>query len=144
MPILETIEIAAPVERVWDVTLDLDRWPDWTPTVTAVEVLGPTPLDVGSSARLSQPGSRPAVWTVTALRAPEEFAWETRALGTRVLAVHRLESLAPDRTRVTLEIHVTGPTAFLLRPLVHRISRRLLPQEAAGLKAACERRETFN
>jgi uncharacterized membrane protein len=138
MRVEETIEIAATPESVWDVTLDLARWPTWTPTVLAVEVLDPEPVRMGTRARLTQPGNRPAVWTVTRLETGREFVWETRALGMRVSGLHRIEAIA-EGTRVTLAIEVTGPTAPLLGWIVRRVSRKFLPQEAAGLKRECER-----
>jgi len=35
-----TIDIAAACERVWATMADVLRWPQWTPTVTAVRPLG--------------------------------------------------------------------------------------------------------
>ena len=72
------LEIAAPIERVWDLTLDIERWPELTPTITSVERLEVGPLAVGSSARLVQPRQSPRVWTVTDLQAPTRFAWSAR------------------------------------------------------------------
>lgn len=135
---VETIEIAASPERIWDVTLDLAHWPDWTPTVETVEVLDPGPVRVGTRARLKQPGNRPAVWTVTRIDEGKEFVWEARTMGTVVSAIHHLEP-TPTGTRVTLAIEVSGPTKFLFGFLVNRVSKRFVPQEAIALKAWCER-----
>ncbi|MFA7250179.1 MAG: SRPBCC family protein, partial [Dehalococcoidia bacterium] len=120
------------------VTLDIARWPQWTPTVTAVEVLDPGPVRTGLRVRLTQPGNRPAVWTVTRVEEGRAFAWETRALGMRVEGIHRLEPVATG-TRVTLAVEVTGVTAPILGWIVARVSRRFIPQEAAALKGECER-----
>ena len=35
MRLVHTIEIAAPAERVWQVIVDLDRYPEWNPFVVA-------------------------------------------------------------------------------------------------------------
>jgi uncharacterized protein YndB with AHSA1/START domain len=35
MKLVHTIEIAAPAERVWQVIVDLDRYPEWNPFVVA-------------------------------------------------------------------------------------------------------------
>ena len=48
-------DIAAPIERVWAATLDIERWPQWTPTVSRAKVLDPGPVAVGSKVRISQP-----------------------------------------------------------------------------------------
>ncbi|MEE3920230.1 SRPBCC family protein [Micromonospora sp. BRA006-A] len=41
MRFAESVEIAAGVERVWAVQSDVERWPEWTPSVTVARRLGP-------------------------------------------------------------------------------------------------------
>jgi uncharacterized membrane protein len=31
-----SIDIEAPVEQVWEVLREVERWPEWAPTVTSV------------------------------------------------------------------------------------------------------------
>ena len=133
----EHIDIAAPPARVWEATVDLARWPEWTPTVTTVELLDPPPVRPGHRARLTQPGNRPAVWTVTEVDPERSFRWEMRTFGMPVEAIHRMEPTATG-TRVTLAIDVTGPTAPLLGRFVMRVSRQFVPQEAEALRRRCE------
>lgn len=138
MHVEESVEISASPARVWDVTLDLARWPEWNPTVTAVEVLDPGPVRVGTRARLTQPGNRPAIWTVTRIEDGRLFGWETRALGMVVTARHDLQPIGSG-TRVTLAIDIAGPMTALLGWIVVRVSRKFLPQEAAALTRESER-----
>ena len=40
----DAIDIAAPVERVWDILVDIERYAEWNPLTTRVE----TDLEIGS------------------------------------------------------------------------------------------------
>jgi hypothetical protein len=59
MRIEHSIEIDAPVERVWGLTIDVESWPGFTPTMESVERLNSEPLAVGSRVRVKQPQSLP-------------------------------------------------------------------------------------
>jgi len=137
-PLSATIDIDAPVEHIWSVLLDIERWPEWNPTVTSLERLDAGPLTVGSRARVRQPKLRPAEWRVTELDADaRSFTWITRSPGVQVMGGHRVETTG-DGSRVTLSIRFSG----LLAPLVARLARSLTQQyitsEAKSLKRRSE------
>jgi carbon monoxide dehydrogenase subunit G len=50
MPILTSIEIDAPIERVWAVLADLERQPEWMLDLRDVRVITPPPVGVGTRA----------------------------------------------------------------------------------------------
>src|SRR5580700_6040354 len=88
-----TIDIDARAEHVWEVFQDIERWPEWNPTVTSLERLDTGPLTVGSRARIRQPKLRPAVWQVTELDANgRSFTWSTRSPAVQVTGGHRVET----------------------------------------------------
>ena len=65
MRVDDVIHIDAPPEVVWAVTQDVGRWPEWTPTVTAVTRVDQGPFGLGSVARIKQPLQPQAPWVVT-------------------------------------------------------------------------------
>ena len=131
------IDIDAPPSRVWAIHEDLARCPEWTPTVTAVELIDAPPLRVGLRARLTQPGRGPAVWQVTRVSHQRSFTWQTRAGGMTVAATHELEPRA-EGARLTLTVQPSGLGALPFGWLAARASRTNRPLEAAGLQRRAE------
>src|SRR5215472_1825278 len=86
------VEIQAPAARVWSVVRDVERWPEWTPTVRKIRRLDSGALAVGSRAIIWQPKLLPAKWEVTELDDPRRtFTWITSAPGMRLEARHGVE-----------------------------------------------------
>jgi uncharacterized membrane protein len=131
------VDIDAPPQRVLAVLCDVERWPEWTSTVTHVQRLDRGPFGVGSSARVVQPKLRPAVWQVTELDENHSFTWVTHAPGVRMKAVHFVEAQG-DGSRAALSFEISG----LLGPIVSRLYRGMIQQyvatEASGLKRRSE------
>jgi uncharacterized protein YndB with AHSA1/START domain len=132
-----TVDIAAPAARVWEVMSDIERWHEWTPSVTRVRRLGGAPLAVGSRAFIRQPKFPPAVWKVTAIEPGRSFTWVSTAPGLRVIAHHWVEPLA-DGSRATLSLELQGIFGGLFGRMTKDITQRYLAFEAAGLKARSE------
>lgn len=123
---------------VWRVTIDVERWPQWTPSVEKVIRLDDGPFAVGSSARIKQPGLPEAVWRVTSLEPGAEFSWETRLRGMHMVGTHRVIP-AGSGTQSILQLQMSGLVARLLWPLIRQPASRSLEQENLGLKTLCER-----
>jgi uncharacterized membrane protein len=129
--------IEAPIERVWAVLEDVLRWPEWTPTVTHVEALGPPALAPGAAFRVHQPGLQPAVWEVGDVVRGERFAWSSRSPGVRVRADHALV-VEDGATTLHLRLEMRG----MLAPIVVRFfgekTAAFVAKEAVSLKARSE------
>jgi uncharacterized membrane protein len=138
MDIERSIEIAAPAEKVWTTMTDVQRWPDWTPTVTSVERLDDGPLRIGSRVRIRQPRLPAAVWTVTVLDVRRYFEWQSVTPGLKSVGGHRVEPTGAQSTRVTLTLSWTGWLTPLIRLLYGRLARRYVQTEAEGLKRRSE------
>jgi uncharacterized membrane protein len=130
-----SLVLDAPVDRVWRLTTDVERWPAFMPTVRAVKRLDDGPIRVGSTARVKQPAQPPAVWRVTRLADGSEFTWETTRMGLRMIGSHRLEPTA-DGTRNTLALEVTGRGAGLFAAIFGVVFRWVLSRENAAFQRA--------
>jgi hypothetical protein len=132
-------QIEAPIETVWDLTVDIEGLPATTPTITLAERLDDGPLRVGSTARLRQPHLRPAVWTVTRLEAPGLFEWSTRLGWLTMTGRHTLRAVGTG-TSNHLEVELAGFGAGVAARLLGGSIRKAIATENRGVKAAAERR----
>jgi uncharacterized membrane protein len=133
-----TVDIAAAPDRVWSVMRDIERWSEWTPSVTSIQRLDSGPLRAGSEAVVRQPKLPPAKWRITGIDdARRSFTWVSVAPGVRVVASHGVEP-APGGSRATLSIRYTGALGPLLGWLTGSLNDRYLKLEAQGLKSRSE------
>jgi uncharacterized membrane protein len=132
------VMIAAPVERVWAVLTELERWSDWTPSIRSIERLSPGPLGVDSRVRVRQPGLLPAVWRVTDYRDRKRFTWVSHSPGTRVTASHRVLP-AKNGSQVELIMEFRGVLGRLISRVARPLINYFLSLEISGLKTHCER-----
>lgn len=138
-----TTEVDAPPEAVFAVLCDVERWPEWTPTVTRVERLGDAgaPLALGGRIRIVQPKVPPAEFTVTAFEPGRGFRLFSRSPGATVEADHWAEPIAEgQRSRVTLSVTFAGFLGRVIGWVMRGLNERYLAEEAAGLKRRSEER----
>ena len=132
-----TTDIAAPAERVWQVMSDIDRWPEWTRSVTSVTRRGGAPFAVGTRVVIRQPKFPPALWTITAIDPGKSFTWVAAGPGFRSVGTHRVDPM-PGGSRATLSLDLEGPLGGLFGRLTRGITERYIGFEASGLKARSE------
>lgn len=130
--------IHARIDDVWTKLIDVERWPDWTESMTSVQRLDEGPFGLGSRAKVRQPRLIAQTWRVTEFAGPSEFTWEAHGPGITTVAGHRLQSEADGVTSLTLTAEQHGPLAVLLRPVISGLVERYITMEAEGLKQACE------
>ncbi|WP_371407701.1 SRPBCC family protein [Kribbella sp. NBC_00662] len=133
--------IQASPERVWEVFSDVERWPDWTPTVDSVERLDAGRIHIGARTRIRQPKLPVAVWEVTELKDGEYFEWVSKAPGIKTTGGHRVIS-TPEGTVATATIIQEGPLGWLFGRLYAGLTRRYIATETAKLKEVSESRES--
>ena len=130
------VNIDAPPDQVFAVLCDVERWPEWTPTMTSVQRLDPGPFGVGSSAQIRQPKLRPAVWKVTELEA-QNFTWVARTPGLRMKAGHRVERQGAG-SRVQLSFELSGLMARVASRLYGGLIEQYVTTESQKLKQRAE------
>jgi len=126
-----TQEVAAPADEVWQLLVDVRRWPDWGPTVTAAR------LD-GSKASALTPGATGRVRTPVGLWLPFTVTdWHDdgarRAWSWRVAAVpattHEVVVLGEAACVVRIGVPVWAPAYLPVTELAVRRIRALAERE---------------
>lgn len=131
-------EILAPPFHVWETLLDVERWPEWTKSITRIERLDANPLSIGSRVRIIQPKLMPAIWTVTELDPRDRIlVWQTGKPGIRLTAHHRVDRTV-EGARVTLSLTYNGLLGPLMAYQLKDLNWSYLTMEAQGLKERCE------
>lgn len=131
--------IDAPASVVWDLTVDVARWPEFLPTMQRVEPLDPAPLSVGDRARIKQPLQSAGIWTVTELEPGHHFAWQTSRGSMKWVGEHIVDEVDDGTCRNTLSFESTGRGTGLFIALIGAALRRSIDRENEGFRKEAER-----
>ena len=119
------VEIQAPASAAWKLLTDTTRWPEWGPSISHVEsaeqYIGP-----GSTGRVQ---TIIGVWLpfrVTEFVAGQRWGWEVAGIPA---TDHRVESLGPDRCRVSFEVPLLADPYLAVCKLAAQRIRNILEQE---------------
>jgi len=110
-----SIDINAPVEKVWALIDKLEEWPQWMPSIKKIERVSKGPLTAGSQLSVT---AKVSGLTVTLLMTIIEFVPERtvvmqgKALGTNLTRFYTLEPVN-GKTKVTTGGDVSGALAWL-------------------------------
>jgi carbon monoxide dehydrogenase subunit G len=110
-----SIDINAPVEKVWALIDKLEEWPQWMPSIKKIERISKGPLTAGSQLSVT---AKVSGLTVTLLMTIIEFVPERtvvmqgKALGTNLTRFYTLEPVN-GKTKVTIGGEVSGALAWL-------------------------------
>jgi uncharacterized membrane protein len=132
------IDVDASPDHVWEVLVDVERWPEWTESMTTVRVLDDGPVALGSVVEVAQPKIPTGTYTVTMLIPGKAFTWEQRQPGSTVSAHHECTPLPDGGTRVELRVVMSGVLGGVVGRLYRKRTQRYLAMETAGLKARAE------
>jgi uncharacterized membrane protein len=134
----DEILIDAGAADVWSIYSDVERWPEWTPSVRTSEYVDGRKLVVGARVRIEQPKLPKAEWEVTAVVPGRSWTWVATGPGVRTTATHTVEPTEGGTTRVHQTIEQHGPLGVVIGRVYAKLTRDYLRMEAAGLKQRCE------
>lgn len=132
------VEIDSPAGVVWEVFSDVERWPEWTASVTRLVALDGPELLAGNRFEIKQPRMPKLVWKVTEVSPGASWTWVQRSPGGLTVAHHEVIPENGGRTRVRQRLEQRGPVGALVGLVMRSMTRRYLDLEGQGLKARCE------
>jgi len=112
-----SIDINAPVEKVWALIDKLEEWPQWMPSITKIARLSKGPLTVGSQLSVTAKVSRLTVkllMTITEFVPERTVVMKGKALCTNLTRFYAMEPVN-GKTKVTTGGEVSGALAWLAR-----------------------------
>ncbi|AGB37281.1 SRPBCC family protein [Natronococcus occultus] len=108
--------LSVPPEDVWDLLVDVRRWPEWSPIIRGVDATDGR-VRTGTTGRIRVPG----LWLPFAVTDRTDRRWTWRIAGVSATG-HRVDELADDRCRVVFEL---PPTAVGYAPVCLRALERI-------------------
>lgn len=129
-----TVDVEAPIERVWDVLANVDDWPRWNADVKSAGIAGP--VAPGTQFRWKAgPGTIES--KLEDVERPQRLGWTGKTFGLSAVHVWRLES-RDGGTHVTTEESMEGRLARPLRGMLTKNLEKSLDTWISGLKAESE------
>lgn len=131
----QDILIAAPLEHVWNLQTDINRWQEWQPDVASAKLEGP--LKSGTVFRWKAAGLG-ITSTLQHVEPMQRIGWTGDSLGMK--AVHNW-TFQPEAngTRVTTEESITGWLARLLKLFDANYMEKSLQKSLSILKTQAEK-----
>ena len=115
-----TRDIPAPAEAVWEVLTDPERWPDWGPSVRAVDLQAPR-LALGARGRVQTAARVWAPFEITRFDDGRAWSWAVAGLPA---TDHSVESLGASSCRAGFGVPwVAAPYLSICRVALSRIER---------------------
>ena len=138
MRISHSVDIPAPIDLVWRVYIDVERWPQWMESMDHVDVMDGRAMRLGSEVWISQPRMPNATWEVTEFDPGRSWTWVSRTPGATSVATHVLSPVDHSTTRVEMSLDMSGGLGAVAGRMIAKRARRYMEMEGEGLRAACD------
>lgn len=132
-----SVEIAAGLEAVWNLLVDIPRWPDWNPRIRSASLEGPL---VAGTRLVVRFGRLPGVLAsrIRLVEPCRQIAWSGRLFGGATVHVYRLEAVG-QQTAVSSEASWDGMAIRVLSGPLGEAMRRTNLTVLQYLKREAER-----
>jgi carbon monoxide dehydrogenase subunit G len=123
-----TVEINAPLERVWSPFNNAEDWPRWFPSLKKIETVSEGPFGLGSKVRVIAKYAITVnlLMTITEFVPGRRVAMEGKVLGTRMTRYYALEPMNQKKTRLTAGGEVSGLLAWPVRRGGQKLSEEIV------------------
>ncbi len=126
-----TATIDAPVDAVWAVWSDPDRFPRWDPRELRTQLNGP--FAIGSTIESKQKGIPGGTATITAVETGRRWTVTCPLPGGRLVIDHLIDLTGDETVTVHKRYDVTGPLVPLFRAYYAPKVLRAMPASFAAL-----------
>jgi hypothetical protein len=121
LPIEGSVDLAMPVQRLWQTFLDVERWSEWNPCIWRARVRagelrkGATLAWVFNAIKPAYPYKLPARAQIVEFDPRDRVTWEVSAPGFHAVHSYRFADLGPDKCRFGSWEVAEGPAYRALR-----------------------------
>ena len=126
-------DAARPAATVYANIEDLSRWPEWSPDTEHVRLSGP--FAAGTRGRMKLKGGPSLRFTITTVVPDREYTDVTWLPGARVTFQHLVEPATDGGSRLTADVSIRGPLAFVWSRVLGPGFRKSVPADLARLAA---------
>jgi hypothetical protein len=141
LPIAGSVEVAMPVEQLWEIFVDVRRWPEWNGCMWRSRVRGGelregatliwafNPIKAGYLYKM------PATAEIVEVVPHDRVTWEVSALGLHAVHSYRFAELGPDSCRFGSWEIAEGPAYRAMRRFWLAHFRYVCRESLAGARS---------
>jgi carbon monoxide dehydrogenase subunit G len=123
-----SVEINAPVERVWALVNEVEGWHRWIPSLKKIEKLSEGPLGKGSRILVVAKSIIKVnlFMTIIEFVPQQRVVMEGKVLGVKMTRYYELSPVNKNKTRLTAGGEVKGLLSFLVRRSGQKLSEEIV------------------
>jgi hypothetical protein len=145
LPIEGSVDLALPIDQLWQVFVDVERWPTWNPCIWRARVRGgelkegATLAWVFNAIRPWYPYKLPASAEIVEFERNDRVTWEANAPGFHALHSYRFADLGGERSRFGSWEVAEGPMYRAIRRFWLAHFRYVCRSSLAGAQALVDK-----